>query len=74
MLLLIYQNQLESFPVYKIQCHKTLLRTCLKNGWVEEKENDTVIVTDAGLEAAMIEIAPLYERNKAAQIGQTFSG
>jgi len=49
--------------VYKHQCNKTLLKTCIKNGWVEEYDNDYVRVTEKGMRDAAETISPLYKYN-----------
>jgi DNA-binding MarR family transcriptional regulator len=61
LMLLIYQEQKSNKRPYKWQCNKTLVQTCIKNGWVKEYEDETVEVTEKGEEVAK-EITPLYER------------
>jgi len=71
LLLFIYQYNLnKDIKIQKYRCHKTLIKTCLKNNWVKECEDGTVEITNKGIEDAK-EIAPLYERNMK-QIGQTY--
>jgi hypothetical protein len=78
LLLIIYQcNKLNSNRfnnddkrVQKNRCNKTLIKTCINNGWVKEYDDGTVDVTEKGMEEAK-EYAPLYE-NDSQQIGQTY--
>jgi hypothetical protein len=67
---MIYQYQLGRTRLQEEHCHKNLLKTLYKNKWIEKLENDTLIVTDKGIDAAK-EIAPLYEKDFKV-IGQTF--
>lgn len=73
LLLCIYQSQflgIASTKPRKSQCHKTLIKTCIKNGWVKENEDGTVEITEKGINDAK-EIAPLYEKD-LQQIGQMY--
>lgn len=63
LLLYIYRQQKSIGKSYKFQCNQTLLKTCLKNGWVVEFEPGLISVTDKGFIAAANEIAPLYEHS-----------
>jgi|GEM_PF-6107275 hypothetical protein len=71
LLLAIYQHQKTPFKMLSIQAHKTLLRTCIKQGWVKELEDTTLFVTTNGINSAK-DIAPLYKRGTSPQMGQTF--
>ncbi|MEQ2527602.1 hypothetical protein WMO40_12900 [Bacillaceae bacterium CLA-AA-H227] len=70
LLLKIYQYQQSYVRALEVQVNKNLIRTCYKNGWVEKLDDDTLIVTEKGIEASK-EIAPLYEKSYR-QVGQTF--
>lgn len=73
LLLSIYQyNNLgdNTIKLQKDRCHKTLIKTCIKNGWVKEYGDGTVEVTEKGMEDSK-EYAALYKKD-LRQIGQTY--
>lgn len=72
LLLCVYQqqNSFSKIKPLKIQCNKTLLKTCIKNKWIKENDDGTVEVTTDGYEAAK-EIAPLHKR-EFSNTGQTY--
>lgn len=71
LLLGIFQRQETPFRMMTIQANKNLLKTCLKQGWVKELDDNTLIVTSKGIDSAL-EISPLYERDTSPQFGQTY--
>lgn len=70
LLLNVYQKQKMGNSCYTFQCHKALLKTCLKQGWFRQEENDRIVVTEQGIEAAK-QFAPLYEFH-FTNMGQTY--
>jgi len=56
LMLSIYQEKRPS----KHRCHKKIIESLIKRGWVQEFEDGTVEVTELGLERAKEEIASLY--------------
>lgn len=72
LLLDIYQYQVSysGIKILENQVNKNLLKTLYKQKWIEKLPDDTIIVTEKGIEDCK-QIAKLYERNNV-QIGQTF--